>query len=164
MERILADQGQAFDFPAPPIRAEIKHELIRNLIEQMGRDPNPATPQDWFYALAYFLRGRFSSARIRTWRRNSDHQAKWVYYISLEFLPGRLLKTCLISQGVYEVCRQALADLNVDLDTLWDYEIEAALGNGGLGRVGAGIPQATARPGYAGPRSSSCYEHRPIRP
>ena len=83
MDRILTGQGKAFDLPAPPIRAEIKRELTRNLIEQMGRDPNTATPQDWFYALAYFLRGRFSSARIRTWRCNSDRQAKWVYYLSL---------------------------------------------------------------------------------
>ena len=163
MERILADQGQAFDFPAPPIRAEIKHELIRNLIEQMGRDPNTATPQDWFYALAYFLRGRFSSARIRTWRRNTDHQAKWVYYLSLEFLPGRLLKTCLMSQGVYEVCRQALADLNVDLETLWDFEIEAALGNGGLGRLGACILESMATLGYAGLGYGIRYEYGMFR-
>ena len=163
MERILTDQSQAFDFPAPPIRAEIKHELIRNLIEQMGRDPDTATPQDWFYALAYFLRGRFSSARIRTWRRNSDHQAKWVYYLSLEFLPGRLLKTCLISQGVYEVCRQALADLNVDLDRLWDFEIEAALGNGGLGRLGACILESMATLGYAGLGYGIRYEYGMFR-
>ena len=92
MERLITDHNFGLDFPAPPIRAEIKHELIRNLIEQMGRDPGTATPQDWFYALAYFLRGRFSSARIRTWRRNSQYDAKWVYYLSLEFLPGKLLK------------------------------------------------------------------------
>src|SRR5258706_10843802 len=163
MERILADQVQAFDFPAPPIRAEIKHELIRNLIEQMGRDPNTATPQDWFYALAYFLRGRFSSARIRTWRRNTDHQAKWVYYLSLEFLPGRLLKTCLMSQGVYEVCRQALADLDVDMETLWDFEIEAALGNGGLGRLGACILESMATLGYAGLGYGIRYEYGMFR-
>ena len=163
MERILTDQGQAFVCPAPPIRAEIKHELVRNLIEQMGRDPDTATPQDWFYALAYFLRGRFSSARIRTWRRNSDYQAKWVYYLSLEFLPGRLLKTCLISQGVYEVCRQALADLNVDLDSLWDFEIEAALGNGGLGRLGACILESMATLGYAGLGYGIRYEYGMFR-
>jgi len=163
MERILNDGTSGLDFPAPPIRAEIKHELIRNLIEQMGRDPNTASPQDWFYALAYFLRGRFSSARIRTWRRNSDFGAKWVYYLSLEFLPGRLLKTCLISQGVYEVCRQALADLNVDLDTLWDFEIEAALGNGGLGRLGACLLESMATLGYAGLGYGIRYEYGMFR-
>jgi starch phosphorylase len=163
MERILNDGSSGLDFPAPPIRAEIKHELIRNLIEQMGRDPNTASPQDWFYALAYFLRGRFSSARIRTWRRNADSGAKWVYYLSLEFLPGRLLKTCLISQGVYEVCRQALADLNVDLDTLWDFEIEAALGNGGLGRLGACLLESMATLGYAGLGYGIRYEYGMFR-
>src|SRR4051812_14077366 len=163
MERILSSGDFGLDLPAPPIRAEIKHELIRNLIEQMGRDPTTATPQDWFYALAYFLRGRFSSARIRTWRRNSDHHAKWVYYLSLEFLPGRLLKTCLISQGVYEVCSQALADLNVDLDHLWDFEIEAALGNGGLGRLGACILESMATLGYAGLGYGIRYEYGMFR-
>src|SRR5215467_7750065 len=94
---------------------EIKHELARNLVQLMGRDPSYATKQDWFYALAYFLRGRLSSARVRTWRRNFDQQAKWVYYLSLELLPGRLLRTCLISQDLIEPCRRALAELNVDL-------------------------------------------------
>jgi starch phosphorylase len=163
MERIISDGGLGLDLPAPPIRAEIKHELIRNLIEQMGRDPNTASPQDWFYALAYFLRGRFSSARIRTWRRNSDFDAKWIYYLSLEFLPGRMLKTCLISQGVYEVCAQALADLNVDLETLWDFEIEAALGNGGLGRLGACLLESMATLGYAGLGYGIRYEYGMFR-
>jgi len=163
MERILSSGDFGLDLPAPPIRAEIKHELIRNLIEQMGRDPSTASPQDWFYALAYFLRGRFSSARIRTWRRNSDHHAKWIYYLSLEFLPGRLLKTCLISQGVYEVCSQALADLNVDLESLWDFEIEPALGNGGLGRLGACLLESMATLGYAGLGYGIRYEYGMFR-
>ncbi len=89
---------------------EIKRELARNLVQLMGRDPGYATKQDWFYALAFFLRGRLSSARVRTWRRNFDQQVKWVYYLSLELLPGRLLRTCLVSQDLVEPCRQALAD------------------------------------------------------
>jgi starch phosphorylase len=163
MERILSSGDFGLDLPAPPIRAEIKHELIRNLIEQMGRDPTTASPQDWFYALAYFLRGRFSSARIRTWRRNSDYHAKWIYYLSLEFLPGRLLKTCLMSQGVYEVCSQALADLNVDIESLWDFEIEPALGNGGLGRLGACLLESMATLGYAGLGYGIRYEYGMFR-
>jgi glycogen phosphorylase len=163
MERLLTDHAFGLDYPSPPIRAEIKHELIRNLIEQMGRDPNTASPQDWFYALAYFLRGRFSSARIRTWRRNSHYDAKWVYYLSLEFLPGRMLKTCLMSQGVYEVCRQALADLNVELESLWDFEIEPALGNGGLGRLGACLLESMATLGYAGLGYGIRYEYGMFR-
>src|SRR5215831_16716965 len=142
---------------------EIKRELARNLVQLMGRDPSYATRQDWFYALAYFLRGRLSSARVRTWRRNFDQQAKWVYYLSLELLPGRLLRTCLMSQDLLEPCRQALAELGVDLEELWDLEIEPALGNGGLGRLAACMLESMATLNFAGFGYSIRYEYGMFR-
>src|SRR3990170_8528391 len=131
MDTIVKDAGFGEKFPtACSDKADIKRELICSMIEQMGRDPAFASKQDWFYALAYLMRGRLSAARIRTWRRNFTHDAKWIYYLSLEFLPGRLLKTYLLSQGLYEACQKALADFNIDLEELWQFEVEAALGNG----------------------------------
>jgi len=144
-------------------RDEIKRELARSMIQQMGRDPSFATSADWFYALAYFLRGRLSSTRVETWRRNFTHDAKWVYYLSLELLPGRLLKTCLISQGLLENCREALADFGVDLDSLWDFELEPALGNGGLGRLAACMLESLATQNYAGLGYSIRYEYGMFR-
>jgi len=144
-------------------RDEVKRELMQQMILLLGRDPDFATTQDWFYALAAFLRGRLSSARVRTWRRNFTHDAKWVYYLSLELLPGRLLKTCLISQGVLETCRAALADLGVDLDDLWDFELEPALGNGGLGRLAACMLESLATQNYAGFGYSIRYEYGMFR-
>jgi len=144
-------------------REEVKRELARHMIQQLGRDPSYATPQDWFYALAYFLRGRLSSARVHTWRRNFEHDAKWVYYLSLELLPGRLLKTCLISQGLYDSCRDALADLGVRLDDLWDFELEPALGNGGLGRLAACMLESLTTQNYAGFGYSIRYEYGMFR-
>ena len=147
----LNEAGFGLDFPADCTECDdIKRELIRSMIEQMGRDPAFASKQDWFYALAYLIRGHLSAARIRTWRRNFTYDAKWIYYLSLEFLPGRLLKSCLLSQGVYESCRKALADFNVDLEELWEFEVEAALGNGGLGRLGACLLESMATLHYAG--------------
>jgi starch phosphorylase len=96
------------------------------------------------------MRGRLSAARIRTGRRNFDHDAKWIYYLSLEFLPGRLLKSYLLSQGLYDECRKALADFNINLEELFGFEIEAALGNGGLGRLGACLLESMASQHYAG--------------
>src|SRR3974377_631876 len=128
MSASLDEAGFGLDFP--PVRTEcedIKRALISSMIEQMGRDPAFASKQDWFYALAYLMRGRLSSARIRTWRRNFTHDAKWIYYLSLEFLPGRLLKSYLLSQGLYESCRRALADFNVDLEELGEFRVGAAL-------------------------------------
>jgi starch phosphorylase len=90
MSASLNEAGFGLDFPPACAESEdIKRELICSTIEQMGRDPAFASKQDWFYALAYLMRGRLSSARIRTWRRNFVHDAKWIYYLSLEFLPGR---------------------------------------------------------------------------
>src|SRR5688572_4258654 len=142
---------------------EIKRELARNMIQQMGRDPGFATKQDWFYALAYFLRGRLSSSRVQTWRRNFANQAKWVYYFSLELLPGRMLKTSLISLGLLEPCRKALSDLGVDLDELWEFETEPALGNGGLGRLAACMLESMATLNYACFGYSIRYEYGMFR-
>jgi len=157
----VADDHEA---PQPFMdREAIKDELARNLIEQLGRDPAFATKQDWFYALAYFLRGQLSAARIETWRRNFDQEAKWVYYLSLELLPGRLLRSCLISLHMLEPCREALGDLGVDLDELWDFEIEPALGNGGLGRLAACLLESMATLGYAGLGYGIRYEYGMFR-
>ena len=152
------------DLPQPiPGREELKREIARSMVQQMGRDPSYATKQDWFYALAYCLRGRLSAARVQTWRRNFTHDAKWVYYLSLELLPGRQLKTALISLGLFDICRQALGDLGVDLDELWDIEIEPALGNGGLGRLAACMLESMATLNYAGLGYSIHYEYGMFR-
>jgi starch phosphorylase len=155
-----------FGLNVPPSgleREDIKRDLIRSMIQQMGRDPVFASRQDWFFALAYLMRGHLSGSRLRTWRRNFDQDAKWIYYFSLEFLPGRILKTCLLSQGIYEACRQALADLNVDLEELWDFEVEPALGNGGLGRLGACLLDSMATLHYAGLGYGIRYEYGMFR-
>ena len=113
--------------------------------------------------LAYYLRGRLSAARVETWRRNFDHGAKWTYYLSMELLPGKLLRTCLNSQGLLELCRGALGDCGVDLDTLWDIEVEPALGNGGLGRLAACLLESMAALGYAGLGYCIRYEYGMFR-
>jgi starch phosphorylase len=141
----------------------VKRDLARSMIQAMGRDPAFASTQDWFFALAYFLRGRLSASRLRTWRRNFSQDAKWVYYLSLEFLPGRLLKSCLKKQGLLQVCRQALADFGVDLDVLYECEVEAALGNGGLGRLAACLLDSMATLHYAGIGYGIRYEYGMFR-
>src|SRR5258706_1335929 len=155
--------GSGAESPPGSERDEIKRALAQHMIQELGRDPAFATPQDWFFALAYFLRGRLSSARVHTWRRNFTDDAKWVYYLPLELLPGRLLKTCLISQGLYDPCREALAELGVDLDDLWDFELEPALGNGGLGRLAACVLESLTTQNYACFGYSIRYEYGMFR-
>jgi glycogen phosphorylase len=142
---------------------QIKSELVCCMVEQLGRDPLFASKQDWFFALAYLLRGRLSASRIRTWRRNFDNDAKWICYLSLEFLPGRLLKMCLLSSGLYEACRDALAQFDVSLEELTRFEVEPALGNGGLGRLGACLLDALTTQGYAAIGYGIRYEYGMFR-
>ena len=146
-----------------PDRSAVKAELISNIVRYLGRDPDTASQRDWFYAVAYFLRGRLSAARIRAWRRNFQHDAKWTYYISMELLPGRLLKSCLHAQGIYDVCRDALKDYGVDIEQLWDFEVEPALGNGGLGRLAACLLESMAVLNYAALGYCIRYEYGMFR-
>ena len=141
----------------------VKRDLARSMIQAMGRDPAFASTQDWFFALAYYLREQLSASRALTWRRNFSRDAKWVYYLSLEFLPGRLLKSCLRNQGLLDVCTRALADFGVDFDTLCECEVEPALGNGGLGRLAACLLDSMATLHYAGIGYGIRYEYGMFR-
>jgi starch phosphorylase len=146
-----------------PTRSEIRDALLANVVHLLGRDPKLATKRDWYYALAYYLRGRLSAVRVETWRRNAARGVKWNYYLSMELLPGKLLRTSLNSQGLIETCRGALGDCGIDLDDLWDLEVEPALGNGGLGRLAACLLESMAALGYAGLGYCIRYEYGMFR-
>jgi starch phosphorylase len=139
-------------------REGLKRELLLSMVRNVGRDPSYCTKQDWFYALAHILRGGLSSDRVRTWRRNFTGRAKWVYYLSMELLPGRMLKVLLAAEGITDICREALRDVGVDLDELWEFEAEPALGNGGLGRLASCLLESMATLNYVGLGYSIRYE------
>jgi len=85
--------------------ASFKQELLQRMVREVGRDPSYCSKQDWFYALAFVLRERLSTERVNSWRRNFTQQAKWVYYLSMELLPGRMLRAFLDAQGLLEISR-----------------------------------------------------------
>jgi starch phosphorylase len=117
----------------------------------MGKDPITATHRDWFHTTAYSVRERLIERWMETMRSYYQSDAKRVYYLSMEFLTGRLLSNALLNMGFYEECREALSDLELDIDRIRELETDAALGNGGLGRLAACFldSMATLRlPGY----------------
>jgi starch phosphorylase len=117
----------------------------------MGKDPITATPRDWFNTTAYAVRERLMERWMETMRSYYRSDAKRVYYLSMEFLTGRLLSNSLLNMGCYEPCREALSDLELDLERISDLEHDAALGNGGLGRLAACFLDSMATlslPGY----------------
>ena len=118
-------------------RASIRKSLSNRLIYSLGKDPITATHRDWFHTTAYAVRERLIERWMETMRSYYRSDAKRVYYLSMEFLTGRLLSNSLLNMGFYDECREALSDLELDIDRIREIEEDAALGNGGLGRLAA---------------------------
>jgi len=127
----------------------VEQELVDVMVRLFAKQPENATEIDWFRALTRLLRGYLAECWLDTKRRTEEENAKVVYYLSMEFLPGRSLKSNLMNLGVEEVCRKALQRLGVELDEVFEYETEAALGNGGLGRLAACFMEGLTTLGYA---------------
>lgn len=132
-------------------RLSLKHSFANRLIYSLGKDPITATHRDWFHTTAYAVRERLIERWMETMRSYYESDSKRVYYLSLEFLTGRLLANSLLNMGFYEECREALCDLELDVDRIRELETDAALGNGGLGRLAACFLDSMATmslPGY----------------
>src|SRR5262249_6483042 len=96
-----------------------------------------ATPRDHFFALAYTVRDRLFSRWIKTMEAQYTQDAKRIYYLSAEFLIGRLLASNLLNLGIYGRVREALGGLGIRIEDVLEEEVDAGLGNGGLGRLAA---------------------------
>ncbi|RYE65325.1 MAG: glycogen phosphorylase, partial [Oxalobacteraceae bacterium] len=117
--------------------ADLKRSIANKLMYTMGKDAATAQPRDWLHATALAVRDRLVERRMKTERAQSQQDAKRVYYMSIEFLIGRTFTNALLALDIHEDVRQALAELGVDFASLPDLEPDAALGNGGLGRLAA---------------------------
>jgi starch phosphorylase len=121
----------------PELVAELKRAVVDKLQYSVGKDPIMASDHDWFVATALAVRDRVVDRWMGSTRSTYASTRKRVYYLSLEFLIGRLLGDVLTNLELTEPMREALAQLNVDLERLRVVEPDAALGNGGLGRLAA---------------------------
>jgi starch phosphorylase len=140
-------------------RASLKHSFANRLIYSLGKDPITATHRDWFHTTAYAVRERLIERWMETMRSYYKTDAKRVYYLSMEFLTGRLLANSLLNMGFYEECREALSDLELDIDRIRELEMDAALGNGGLGRLAACFLDSMATMGLPGYGYGIRYEY-----
>ncbi len=121
------------DSPAGQLRAAI----LAKLTYVLGKNIDSATDYEWYQATALAVRDRLVDIWMATRNETRLRKKKRVYYLSIEFLIGRLLFDTLTNLRLAAPARQALDSLGVDLDKLRNCEPDAALGNGGLGRLAA---------------------------
>ena len=115
----------------------IQISFANHLEYSLSKDQYTATNRDLYRALALAARDRMIERWIRTQQMYYDHDVKRVYYLSAEYLMGRLLVNNLINLGMYDETKTAIAELNLDLEEIIEEEPDAGLGNGGLGRLAA---------------------------
>jgi len=123
---------------------EIKAQILAKLTYAIGKDVIVAKRHDWLAATILALRDSIIDKWMASTRGSYQSKAKRVYYLSLEFLIGRLLRDALSNLELTEAYRTALGDLNVDLNLIEELEPDAALGNGGLGRLAACFMESMA--------------------
>ena len=129
----------------------IRQSMSHHQCYSVAKDPITVTPRDWLTILAYTLRDRLAERWMATMRSYYQQDVKRVYYLSMEFLIGRALTNTMLNLGVYEECCQVLEEFGVSREVITELELDAALGNGGLGRLAACFldSMATLRlPGY----------------
>jgi glycogen phosphorylase len=121
----------------PYSAAELKAAVLAKLTYAVGKTPEVATPRDWFLAVTFATRDIVVGRWLESLNAVYTDGRKRVYYLSLEFLIGRLLFDALTNLGVAQPMMEALYELGVSLSDLRRLEPDAALGNGGLGRLAA---------------------------
>nr|WP_090661467.1 glycogen/starch/alpha-glucan phosphorylase [Belnapia rosea] len=118
--------------------------IVRKLTYDLGKSQAGARDRDWFMATALAVRDRIVDRWLSVTRAAYEGGQKQVYYLSLEFLIGRLLRDGVTNLGLTELVSEALAPLGVDFEKVRQAEPDAALGNGGLGRLAACFMESLA--------------------
>ncbi len=122
--------------------------IERKLSHNFGVTPDQASDELFYKACVLVLLEIMSDRRAEFKKTADTEEAKTVYYLSMEFLMGRSLKNTLFNLDLTETMRKALAKFKVKLDRLYDFEPDAGLGNGGLGRLAACFLDALSTGGY----------------
>jgi len=122
----------------------MRDRILDALLHRIGKDERAAKPHDWLAATIYTVRDQVIDQWMESTRAMHAASAKRVYYLSLEFLIGRLLRDALTNLGLNEEMRAALESFGVNLADIEELEPDAALGNGGLGRLAACFMESLA--------------------
>ncbi|MEY4345096.1 MAG: glycogen phosphorylase [Pseudomonadota bacterium] len=164
MTTTFVNQSSEFVFDAPGRDLEsLKRSIANELMFTVGKNPKAARPEDWLHAAAYAVRDQLVERWMKTTLGQHDQDVKRVYYLSMEFLIGRTFSNAMLALGLRDRIKQALADFGVDMDAVTELEPDAALGNGGLGRLAACFLDSMATLGIPGFGYGIRYEYGMFR-
>ncbi|MDY6951638.1 MAG: glycogen/starch/alpha-glucan phosphorylase, partial [Thermodesulfobacteriota bacterium] len=136
-----------------------QESIRRHIRYSLGKDYNELSGHDLLTAVSFVVRDRLMDKMLDTENRYQSRDVKRLYYLSLEFLMGRSLGNNLCNLGLFDLCREALLGLGADLEEVRDLEHDAALGNGGLGRLAACFLDSLATLGMPGFGYGINYEY-----
>ena len=126
-----------------------KRSVIYNIKTLYRKTLEEATPQQVFQAVSYAVKDQVIDMWLETQKTYEKKDPKTVYYLSMEFLMGRALGNMMINMKAYKAVQEALEELGLDINAVEDQEPDAALGNGGLGRLAACFLDSLATLGYS---------------
>ncbi|MBX7281813.1 glycogen/starch/alpha-glucan phosphorylase [Clostridium chauvoei] len=131
-------------------KKKIINDYKEKFLELHGKELREGTDLQKYQALGSLVREYITAKWIETNKKYSNVKSKQVYYLSMEFLLGKLLGDSLLNLGIRETCREALKELDIDLECLEEIEQDQGLGNGGLGRLAACFLDSMASLSIAG--------------
>ena len=137
----------------------LQADILRHLTFTVGKDAPHASVHDWRMALSHAIRDRIVEPWFVSTKRTWAEDRKRVYYLSMEFLIGRILEDATINLGLYDQAFEAMAAMGQDLRAVISDEPDAALGNGGLGRLAACFMESMATLGCPAYGYGIRYEH-----
>ena len=133
--------------------------VLRHLVYSVGKDQVHAVKRDWCVALSLAIRDRMVDGWMDTTRRIYETKQKRVYYLSMEFMVGRLLEDAIANMGLTGEAGEFFDSVGLNLMEILKSEPDPALGNGGLGRLAACFMDSMATVGVAGIGYGIRYEH-----
>ncbi len=139
--------------------SEIRELIVLKLSHNFGVTPAEATYEHFYKAVVLIVRDLLNAGHKEYQDKATKQGAKQIYYLCMEFLMGRSLKNNLFNLGLEGSVASALSDLGVKLDTIYEQEPDAGLGNGGLGRLAACFLDGLATDGYPAMGYSLRYEY-----
>ena len=140
-------------------KSELKDRILKILDQEFDTTPDEVSDKALYETLSMIIVDLMQEKHKKFMNKVNSDGKKQVYYLSMEFLMGRSLKTSLYNLDIINEATEVMKDFGVNINSLFDCEPDAGLGNGGLGRLAACYLDGLATQGYAATGYSICYEY-----